>query len=194
MEVLFVASECFPFVKTGGLADVVGSLPSELLKLGVDARVVIPKYKDIPAALLERMTFKKRITVSLGWRFQHCGIEQLEYNGVTYYFLENEYYFAATGYTVSVMMLNGCVFRAVLKRFLPGFKPGILHCRDWHKAGQCFKVRYQVDPFYQGLRTLYHSSINYRAIFPSNYWRSCWIWARNISAWRRWNFSVREAI
>lgn len=97
MEVLFVASESTPFIKTGGLADVVGSLPSELAKLGVDVRVILPKYGDIPEVLQEGMLFKKRITVSLGWRFQHCGIEELEYRGITYYFIENEYYYNRSG-------------------------------------------------------------------------------------------------
>ena len=172
MEVLFVASECFPFVKTGGLADVVGSLPSELLKLGVDARVVIPKYKDIPAALLERMTFKKRITVSLGWRFQHCGIEQLEYNGVTYYFLENEYYFCRDGiYGFSDDAERFAFFSRAVLEALPylDFKPGILHCHDWHTGlvSVFLKSRYQVDPFYQGLRTLFTiHNINYQGNFP----------------------------
>ncbi|MCC7571513.1 glycogen synthase GlgA [Candidatus Micrarchaeota archaeon] len=172
MEVLFVASECFPFIKTGGLADVVGSLPSELIKLGVDARVFIPKYKDIPAALLERITFKKRITVSLGWRFQHCGIEQLEYNGVTYYFLENEYYFYRSGiYGFSDDAERFAFFSRAVLEALPylDFKPRILHCHDWHTGliSVFLKAHYLNNPFYKDIRTLFTiHNINYQGNFP----------------------------
>ena len=172
MEVLFIASECAPFVKTGGLADVVGSLPSELAKLGVDARVVIPKYKDIPEVLQERIVFKKRITVSLGWRFQHCGIEELEYGGVTYYFLENEYYFSRNGiYGFGDEAERFAFFCRAVIEVLPhlDFKPRVLHCHDWHTGlvSVYLKDRYSGDPFYQEMRTLFTvHNLHYQGNFP----------------------------
>ncbi|HHU76325.1 MAG TPA: glycogen synthase GlgA [Firmicutes bacterium] len=172
MEVLFVASECSPFIKTGGLSDVVGSLPSELIKLGVDARVIIPKYKDIPAALLGKATFVKSITVSLGWRFQHCGIEQLKHNGITYYFLENEYYYNRSGiYGFDDDAERFAFFcRAVLEA-LPSldFRPGILHCHDWHTGliSVFLKTHYRSEPFYQNIRTLFTiHNLHYQGNFP----------------------------
>ena len=172
MEVLFIASECAPFIKTGGLADVVGSLPSELAKLGVDARVVIPKYKDIPEVLQERIVLKKRITVSLGWRFQHCGIEELEYGGVTYYFLENEYYFNRSGvYGFGDDAERFAFFCRAVIEALPhlDFTPQVLHCHDWHTGlvSVYLKDRYLGDPFYQNMRTLFTiHNLHYQGNFP----------------------------
>ncbi len=93
MNILLVASEGVPFAKTGGLADVIGSLPLELRKQGVDARVVMPKYGTIPFQLRSKMKLRKRLTVSLGWRFQYCGILEAEHAGIPFYFVDNEYYF-----------------------------------------------------------------------------------------------------
>ena len=77
MKVLFAASECVPFVKTGGLADVVGALPKEILKNGVDVRVILPLYREIPKSWRDKMTHKLYFYVNLGWRRQYCGIEEL---------------------------------------------------------------------------------------------------------------------
>ncbi len=172
MEVLFVASESFPFIKTGGLADVVGSLPSELIKLGVDARVVIPKYRDIPAVFQKKIIFKKRITVSLGWRFQHCGIGQLEHRGITYYFLENEYYFNRSGiYGFADDAERFAFFSRAVLEALPflEFKPRILHCHDWHTGliSVFLKSHYLNNPFYQDIRTLFTiHNLHYQGNFP----------------------------
>ncbi|NLX91888.1 MAG: glycogen synthase GlgA [Firmicutes bacterium] len=172
MEVLFVASESTPFIKTGGLADVVGSLPSELAKLGVDVRVILPKYGDIPEVLQEGMLFKKRITVSLGWRFQHCGIEELEYGGITYYFIENEYYYNRSGiYGFDDDAERFAFFcRAVLEA-LPflDFKPRVIHCHDWHTGlvSVFLKAQYGKKPFYQDIRTLFTiHNLHYQGNFP----------------------------
>ena len=82
MKVLFAASEAHPFIKTGGLGDVMGALPKSLVKLGVDVRVVIPKYKNIKDELKQKLQFVKWFTVPVGWRNQYCGIFQYEYKGV----------------------------------------------------------------------------------------------------------------
>ena len=93
MKILMAASECVPFVKTGGLADVIGALPKALAAEGVDVRVVVPKYVEIPQSYRERMTHLVDFTVELGWRRQYCGIDTLTENGITFYFIDNEYYF-----------------------------------------------------------------------------------------------------
>jgi len=172
MNVLFIASECTPFIKTGGLADVVGSLPSELIKLGIDARVVIPKYKDIPNDLREKIAFKKRITVSLGWRFQQCGIEELEQDGITYYFLENEYYFDRSGvYGFGDDAERYAFFCRAVLDMLPhlDYKPQVLHCHDWHTGlvSVFLKAQYHDDPFYSDIRTLFTiHNLHYQGNYP----------------------------
>ena len=92
-KVLFLASECVPFVKTGGLADVIGALPKELKRQGVDVRVMIPLYSAIGPKYREQMTRICEFYVQLGWRSQYCGILYMEYQGVPVYFIDNEYYF-----------------------------------------------------------------------------------------------------
>ncbi len=92
-KILFAAAEALPFIKVGGLGDVMGSLPAALNTLGADARVVLPLYAHIPEKLRETLIFVTSIGVPLGWRVSHCGIFQGEYNGVTYYLLDNEQYF-----------------------------------------------------------------------------------------------------
>ena len=90
MKVLFVASEASPFIKTGGLGDVMGALPPDLKRLGLDVKVVLPKYKNMKYEFQQKLQFIKWFTVKVGWRNQYCGVSQCEYNGVTYYFLDNE--------------------------------------------------------------------------------------------------------
>ncbi len=96
-SVLFVAAEAVPFAKTGGMGDVVGSLPKELKKLGVDVRIILPKYDDIPIHLQEKMICRKNVTVPVGWRRQYGGLLEAEHDGLTYYFVDNEYYFKRRG-------------------------------------------------------------------------------------------------
>lgn len=96
-RVLFAASEAYPFIKTGGLADVAFALPRELRRYGVDARVIIPKYMDIKEEFKSKMKFIKSFNVHVGWRNQYCGILECEYEGVPFYFVDNEYYFKRHG-------------------------------------------------------------------------------------------------
>lgn len=136
-KVLFVAAEAVPFVKTGGLADVAGSLPKELARQGVEARIIMPKYGDIPAAWVEQMVHVRHIEVTLGWRRLYCGIERLEHDGLVYYFIDNEYYFRRQGLYGFLDDAERFSFfcRAVLEA-LPylDFAPDVLHCHDWHTA------------------------------------------------------------
>ena len=93
-NILFVASESTPFIKTGGLADVVGSLPKCFDKKKYDVRVMIPKYACIPDEWKNKMVYKTHFYIDLAWRKQYVGIMELQHNGITFYFIDNEFYFA----------------------------------------------------------------------------------------------------
>ena len=93
MKILFTASECEPFIKTGGLADVVGALAPVLAAKGHDVRVMLPKYGQIAEKFRSQMKHAVDFEVQLGWRQQYCGIEEMQSQGVTWYFIDNEFYF-----------------------------------------------------------------------------------------------------
>ena len=93
MNVLFATSECAPFVKTGGLGDVAGSLPAVLRQKGVDARVILPLYKCIPQEYKDKMRYIDHIYINIGWRSQYAGVFELEHDGCIYYFVDNKFYF-----------------------------------------------------------------------------------------------------
>ncbi|GAY75964.1 glycogen synthase, ADP-glucose transglucosylase [Sporolactobacillus inulinus] len=97
MNVLFAASESAPFIKTGGLGDVIGALPKALQRDGVSVSVVLPKYMDLNANFNNRITYLKYIYVPLGWRNQYCGVFYCKEAGIDYYLLDNEYYFKRSG-------------------------------------------------------------------------------------------------
>ena len=97
MKILFVTSECAPFSKSGGLADVAGSLPAALAARGHDVRVILPLYSDIAPSWREKMEFVEHFHFPLSWRNAYCGLFQLRKDGVLYYFVDNEYYFKRIG-------------------------------------------------------------------------------------------------
>ncbi len=97
MKILFAVSECIPFIKSGGLADVAGSLPQELVNQGTDVRVILPNYGSIHQKYKQKMRRVVDFTVKVGWRNQYCGLLELKLDGVTYYFVDNEYYFKRDG-------------------------------------------------------------------------------------------------
>ncbi|TCT15363.1 starch synthase [Natranaerovirga pectinivora] len=160
MNVLFVASEGVPFSKSGGLGDVIGSLPIELLKNGTDVRVILPKYDSIPIHLKEKMHKKAEFYVQLGWRNQYCGIEELEYRGVKFYFIDNEYYFKRDvlyGYYDEAERY-AFFSKAVLEGLLYlEFDIDIIHCHDWHSGmiGFLLKTKYKDNPLYNKIKTVY---------------------------------------
>lgn len=134
LKILMATSEASPFAKTGGLADVLGSLPGALLKQGADARVIMPKYGTIPWELCSRLIYDCYIYLDLGWRHVYCGIEHAEYNGVTYYFIDNEFYFKRDrlyGYNDDCERF--AFFCKAVLEVIPhlGFLPDIIHCHDW---------------------------------------------------------------
>ena len=137
MKVLFVASESHPFIKTGGLGDVIGALPVALKDLDVDARVVMPNYRDIREDLKENFEYIGHFFVNVGWRNQYCGVLQYVYEGVTFYFLDNEYYFKRDGlYGYYDDGEKFAFFSRAVMEFLKFIEwtPEILHCNDWQTA------------------------------------------------------------
>ena len=137
MKVLFVASESHPFIKTGGLGDVIGALPVALKDLDVDARVVMPNYRDIREDLKENFEYIGHFFVNIGWRNQYCGVLQYVYEGVIFYFLDNEYYFKRDGlYGYYDDGEKFAFFSRAVMEFLKFIEwtPEILHCNDWQTA------------------------------------------------------------
>lgn len=172
MKVLFVASEAFPFIKSGGLGNEIFSLCRELHKLGIDARVMIPKYGDIPSFFRDKMSCKSIFNVPVGWRNQYCGVEELKYEGMSFYFIDNEYYFKRQGmygfYDEAERYAFFC--RAALEavQYLD-FKPEILHCHDWQTGmvSLLMKAHYGDSPLYKDVKTVFTiHNLKYQGIFP----------------------------
>ncbi|OKP84742.1 starch synthase [Paenibacillus helianthi] len=172
MKVLFAAAEAHPFVKTGGLADVIGALPKALKGAGVDVRVILPKYRGIPEKFVSQMEHVAVLSVPIGWRNQYCGIERLVYDGIPIYFVDNEYYFGRDG--IYGYMDDGERFafynRAVLECLeIIDFQPDVLHCHDWHAAviPMLLQGHYRHNPFYKEIRTVFTiHNLLYQGVFP----------------------------
>jgi len=173
MKVLFATSECVPFVKTGGLADVVGALPKELLKEGTDVRVILPLYKAIDQKWRDRMEHVLYFYVNLGWRHQYVGILKTVYEGVTFYFVDNEQYFGRD-YIYGMGGDEGERFaffcRAVLEALSKiDFIPDVLHCNDWQTGliPVLLTAQYKQLELYKNIKTVYTiHNLQYQGIFP----------------------------
>lgn len=172
-NILFTASEAFPFALSGGLGDVIGALPKTLAKIeGNDIRVVLPLYGTVPEAFREQMEFVKSITVAVGWRNQYCGIFRLKQDDVTWYFIDNEYYFKR-GSRLYGDFDDGerfAFFSTACLEILPhvGFFPDLLHAHDWHTAlvPILYRTKYSVLPEYKGIKTVFTiHNIQYQGIF-----------------------------
>ena len=172
MKILFAASECVPFIKTGGLADVVGALAPVLAKEGHDVRVMVPLYSKIPESFVNEMTHVLDFEVTLGWRKQYCGIEKLERDGVTYYFIDNKFYFGRSyiyGLGGDEYERFGFFCRAILNA-LPAldFQPDVIHAHDWQSGmvPALLKIQYAHLPFYSGIKTMFTiHNLQYQGIF-----------------------------
>ncbi len=137
MKILYVASEAVPFIASGGLADVAGSLPKALINLGHDCRVILPLYSDISPELRKKARLVTSFSVPLGWRNQYCGMFMAQVDGVTYYLLDNEYYFKREGIYGFFDDAERFAFfsKAVCESIqYMDFTPDILHCNDWQTA------------------------------------------------------------
>ena len=160
MKVLFVASECVPFVKTGGLADVSEALPKELCKNGLDVRVIIPKYSQIAQEYKDEMRYITNFYIKMGWRSQYCGIFELLKDGVIYYFVDNEFYFSGEAiYSDIAIDVERFAFfdKAVLAMLQTvDFWPDVIHCNDWQSAmiPVLLKAHYNEDERYCRIKTV----------------------------------------
>ena len=172
MKILFTASECVPFVKTGGLADVVGALGPVLAGQGHDVRVILPLYSAIAPKWQEKMEYLLDFEVQLGWRRQYCGVQTLKKDGVTYYFLDNKYYFGRPyiyGLGGDEYERYGFFCRAAINLLpLIDFAPDVLHAHDWQSGmiPALLKIQYAHLPFYADIRTMYTiHNLQYQGIF-----------------------------
>ena len=173
MKVLFVASEAYPFIKTGGLGDVAYALPKALRKMGIDARVIIPKYSGIPLSFRNCMENVASFTVPVGWRNQYCGLQYLTYDEIPYYFVDNEYYFDRPE-------IYGCYddgerfsyfSKAVLEsiKYMGDFVPDIVHCNDWHCGilPALLKDSYSDVEKYNKIKSIFTiHNLKYQGVFP----------------------------
>ena len=172
MRVLFAVSECVPFIKSGGLADVAGSLPKELKKQGTDVAVIMPKYQDIPAHLLANIKKRCYFFVPIGWRNQYCGIEELEVDDITFYFIDNEWYFKRSGlYGYGDDGERFAFFNRAVLESLPYLAdyPDIIHCHDWHTAMIPFllNVDYKWKKEYSNIKTVFTiHNLQFQGILP----------------------------
>ena len=173
-RVLMVASEAWPFAGTGGLGEVVGSLPKALNKLGdVEAEVIIPLYESVPEEYRAKMTFVRSINVPLAWRNQYCGLFTLELDGVKYMFVDNEYYFKRTGlYGYGDDGERFAFFSRAVLELLPYIdKPDVIHCNDWHTAlvPVYYKLFYQYREGMGGIKTIFTiHNIEYQGQFSGD--------------------------
>ena len=159
-KILFVASESVPFIKAGGLADVVGSLPKNFNKDEYDCRVIIPKYQCMNENFKNQLQYVTHFYMDLAWRSQYVGILKMEYDGITYYFIDNEYYFSGPkpyGDICYDMEKFAFFSRAALSA-LPviDFRPDIIHCHDWQTGliPVFLKDTFSQGQFYQGIKTI----------------------------------------
>lgn len=173
MKILFVASEAYPFIKTGGLGDVAYALPKALRKMGIDARVIIPKYSGIPLSFRNCMETVANFTVQVGWRNKYCGLQYLTYDDIPYYFVDNEYYFERDE-------IYGCYddgerfsyfSKAILEsiKYMGDFVPDIIHCNDWHSGivPVLLKDNYSNDEKYNKIKSVFTiHNLKYQGVFP----------------------------
>ncbi len=173
MKLVFVTAEADPFAKTGGLGEVAGSLPAFLHKQGIDVRIIMPKYSSIPKEFQREFKHLSHFDVPVAWRKQYCGLEETVYQGIPYYFIDNEYYFTRPNVYGEYDDAERFAFfsRAALESLIhiPGFKPDIIHCHDWHTAliPLMLKEFYNREPLYYPIKTLFTiHNLKYQGIFP----------------------------
>lgn len=176
IKVWFASSEVAPFIKTGGLADVAGSLPKALKGLGVDIRVVLPKYSQIDQKFVSKMEFVGNCQIDLSWRKQYCGVFKYEFDGVTYYFIDNEYYFFREGlYGLYDDGERFSFFCKAILEVLPliGFKPDIIHLNDWQTGMVSLLLdahyRNRESGYFKRIHTLFTiHNLKYQGVFPKS--------------------------
>lgn len=174
MNILFAAAECAPFFKTGGLGDVAEALPKELKKKGLDIRVVLPYHRQMPQKYRDRCEDVLHFYVDVGWRHQYCGVKKLEMDGVTYYFIDNDYYFGREGlYGYYDDGERFAYFQLAVIEMMEkiDFVPDILHSNDYHTAMIPFLIRekYHWIQDYQKIETvLTIHNIEFQGVFSAD--------------------------
>ncbi len=175
LKIWYATSEAAPFVKTGGLADVAGSLPKALKKLGADIRVVLPKYAQIADKYTKEMEFIGYTYVDLTWRRQYCGVFKLNHEGVTFYFIDNKFYFDREWYYG--LYDDGerfAFFSKAILEVLPliDFQPRLIHLNDWQTGLVSVLLdahyrQYRNEGFFKNIHTLYTiHNLKYQGVFP----------------------------
>ena len=171
MKVLFVASEAAPFIKTGGLADVMGALPKALQALGVETALVIPNYEGVGESYKNTMETVYEGSVDLSWRNQYLGVKKLVQDGIPVYFIDNEYYFKRDklyGYDDDAERFAYFAKAALTMLHYIDFKPDVIHTNDWHTGllGAYLKEDFMQDLFYQGMKNIYTiHNLKYQGVF-----------------------------
>lgn len=160
MRILYCASEANPFCGSGGLADVAGSLPHTLNRKGQDCRIVVPLYGSMPYDLRCQLQYITNFWVPVGWRSQYCGLFWAQWNGCTYYFIDNEYYFNRDnlyGYYDDAERF--AFFSRAIMEMLPyiDFHPDIIHCNDWQTAlvPVYYYLFYSKNPWYYNIKSVF---------------------------------------
>ena len=173
MKVLLVASEAHPFIKTGGLGHVIGALPKALKKKDINVRVIIPKYKNIDSKLKEKLSFVKWFMVKVGWRNQYCGVYKYKHEDITYYLLDNEFYFNRDNeYGYDDDAERFAYFNRAVLDFISeiGWKPDIIHCNDWQTGmiPVILKNEYSKDDKYKDIKTIFSfQDMMFKGVFSS---------------------------
>ena len=171
MKVLYAASEAMPFMASGGLGDVAGSLPQALRKRLIGCRVVMPLYDNIKQELKDSMKFITHISVPVAWRRQYCGIFEARAGGVIYYLLDNQYYFKRdTIYGQYDDAERFAFFSRAILEIIPhiGFKPDVIHCNDWQTAltPVYYSTMYATVPGYENIKTVFTiHNIQYQGVY-----------------------------
>jgi len=172
VQVVFVASEGVPFSKSGGLADVIGALPKELHRQGIDVAVVLPKYRSTPSELCEALHLVDSFKVKVGWRQQYCGVLATNHQDVPFYLIDNEYYFGRHelyGYGDEAERY-AFFCRAVLQALTAiDLKPDVLHLHDWQTGiiSPLLEAHYGEVPFYADTKSVFTiHNLKYQGIFP----------------------------
>lgn len=171
MKVLYATSEALPFIASGGLGDVAGSLPHALRRRLIGCRVVLPMYDTIKQELKDTMKFITHISVPVAWRRQYCGIFEAKYNGVIYYLIDNQYYFKRdTIYGHYDDAERFAFFSRAVLEIIPyiDFKPDIIHCNDWQTAltPVYYSAMYANSPGYENIKTIFTiHNIQYQGVY-----------------------------
>ena len=174
MKILYVAAEAVPFAKTGGLADVAGSLPKALKADGVDVRVIMPKFGKIPEAYRNAMEHVYDGELPVAWRKKYVGLDKYELDGVTYYFVDNEEYFNREGfYGYDDDAERFSFFSRAVLDLLPAmdFWPDVIHTNDWHAGlvNVFLKLEHMGDARYERIKTVYTiHNLKYQGVFPKD--------------------------